>query len=77
MSERQIFDYLRVSSSVRLWKTSDAAAVLNVSVKTVNKLVLEQRLACMQATCRDQRCSQVVLANIGGSCKTMCGEGLP
>ena len=38
-----------------LLKTSDVAVILRVSAKTVNKLVREKKLACVQVTPRDRR----------------------
>jgi hypothetical protein len=38
-----------------LLRASDAASILGISIKTVHKLVREQKLACVQVTLRDRR----------------------
>ena len=38
-----------------LMRASDVAAILAISAKTVNKLVREKKLACVQVTARDRR----------------------
>jgi excisionase family DNA binding protein len=38
-----------------LMRASDVAAILGISAKTVNKLVREKKLACVQVTARDRR----------------------
>jgi len=42
----------------RLWSPADVAVALDVSVKTVHKLVRDGKLACVQVTARDRRFTQ-------------------
>jgi excisionase family DNA binding protein len=44
-----------VVSVASLLNVSDVASILGVSAKTVNKLVRERMLACVQVTSRDRR----------------------
>ena len=57
-------------------KVSDVAVILSVSRKTVNKLVRDNKPACVPVTYREQRCFRVLRMRNEGPCKTMCGEGL-
>jgi hypothetical protein len=73
---RQAVETAIVSEMPALWRASDVARILGVSVKTVHKPVREKKLACVQGASRNRRCFRVLRMRNGGPRKTMCGEGL-
>ncbi len=48
-------DRMMVPSKPALWTVSDVALFLDVSTKTIHKLVREGKLACVQVTARERR----------------------
>ena len=55
MKEYQTAEQFGSFSIERLLTVATVASILGVSQKTVNKLVREKRLACVQVTSRDRR----------------------
>jgi excisionase family DNA binding protein len=56
-----------------LYKATDVARILGIAVKTVNKLVREGKLGCVQITARDRRFSQKHIQQyIEARSKTVC-----
>ena len=60
-----------------LLDSKEVATILKIAVKTVNKLVRQGKLACVQVTYREQPCLRVLRASKQDSRKTGDQRGLP